>query len=453
MNLAETLPKLGITALTEMQEETLATAQQGDDLLLLSPTGSGKTLAFLLPLWQHLEAVAGEEVHSVPSVRVLILSPSRELALQTNRVWKSIDTPYPAVCTYGGHLMVDERRALVSQNPTLLIGTPGRVLDLIEKGYLPTADLTLLIIDEFDKSLELGFCAQMERLIELLPSLRRKWLISATDSEEIPRFLALGSGSGNPAIRIDYRSRELSLQERLKVYHVTSPTRDKLNSLLSLLSTLPEGALAMVFVNHREAVDRIYLYLKDAGVACESFHGGLEQTFRERALYRFRAGCSHVLICTDLAARGLDIPDVGAIIHYHLPPQEDGFTHRNGRTARWTATGAAYWLSSPDEALPEYLKLEDYEEWEVPAQPKAEPVAPLLVALYFGRGRKDKISRIDLVGFLCKKGGLSSRDIGLIELRDHHAYVAIPRKSLKQVLTRLRGEKIKGQRTIVEQAK
>lgn len=441
------LSKLGIESLTPMQQEAMQIASSGNDMVLLSPTGSGKTLAFLLPLWSWLQQCNTSEERS--PVRCLILSPSRELALQTASVWRSIGNEYPAVCCYGGHLMAEERHILDTRHPSVVIGTPGRVFDLIDKGYLDTSHITLLIIDEFDKSLELGFCEVMEDITNSLSGLRRKWLISATDSEEIPHFLSLGNGQEGELLRIDYREKDLP--ERLTVWHVTSPGRDKLGTLYALLSTLDNTPI-MIFVNHREAVDRISQYLKKQKVVCDAFHGGMDQNLRERALYRFRSGSSHLLIATDLAARGLDIPEVGAVIHYHLPLQLDAFTHRNGRTARWTSDGTAFWISSPDEKLPDYLAEREDPEYTLP-DVLHSPALPPCVAIYIGRGKKDKISRGDIVGFLCKKGGLKSDEIGLIELRDHHCYVAIPRNRVRHTLQQLRGEKIKGQRTLIEEAK
>lgn len=447
--------RLGIDSLTPMQEEVLQSIASYDDMVLLSPTGSGKTLAFLLPvlreLAEHKTASSGKPEEKTP-VRCLILSPSRELAIQTASVWRSLGSEFPAVCSYGGHLMVEERKVIDHQHPSLVIGTPGRVSDLIEKGYLDTSSISLLIIDEFDKSLELGFREVMEEIVLALPALRRKWLVSATDNEDIPRFISLGKGdSGKGLLRIDYRSKELA--ERLKIWHVSSPDRDKLDTLYALLSTL--GSLpVLVFVNHREAVDRIRQYLMKKGVECDAFHGGMDQNLRERAIYRFRSGSSYLLVATDLAARGLDISEVGAVVHYHLPVQEDAFTHRNGRTARWTSEGMAFWISSEEEKVPDYLLRDTYPEYEwSDLGNQAKPSVPEKVALYIGRGKKEKVSRGDIVGFLCKKGGLNAAEVGLIEIRDHHSYVAIPRRTMRHTLQMLRGEKIKGQRTLVEVAK
>lgn len=468
--LPQSLAGMGIQKLNAMQESMWASARQMQDILLLSPPGSGKTLAFLLPLLHDLQESPAAFSENSPAF--LILSPSRELALQIAAVWKSLIPPSKAVCCCGGHLMADERRVLREENPALVVGTPGRISDLMEKGYLETAHIRLLIIDEFDKMMELGFREVMQKIQDGLPAVERKWLVSATDSTDFPTFLR------PDALRLDFRPAETPVElpdaKRLKIYHVTSPIPDKLASLLALLATLAEkedGFPAMVFVNYREAVERVCGFLQKNRVACSPFHGGMEQNLRERSLYRFRSGSSHILVATDLAARGLDIPEVRSVIHYNLPLQQEQFVHRNGRSTRGDhPAGTAYWISSAQEKLPSYLSVSDYEEQTIPlvrgflpeGADDSEAVFPPALArriplpekatLYIGKGKKDKVSRADVLGFLCKKGGLKGSEIGLIEVRDHHSYAAVPRKKLREVLALLRQEKIKGQRTLVEEA-
>lgn len=186
-------------------------------------------------------------------------------------------------------------------------------------------------------------------------------------------------------------------------------------------------------------------------VYCETFHGGMEQDDRERALYKFRNGSCHIFISTDLAARGLDIPDIKNVVHYHLPVAEDGFIHRNGRTARWEADGSSYIILHSEEQLPSYIK-EEPEEYLLPAVfPK--PALPDFVTLYIGKGKKDKINKIDIVGFLSKKGNLSKEDIGRVDVKDHYAFAAVSRSKYKQVLKLVQNEKIKGVKALIELAK
>ncbi|HRL16738.1 MAG TPA: helicase-related protein, partial [Prevotella sp.] len=188
----------------------------------------------------------------------------------------------------------------------------------------------------------------------------------------------------------------------------------------------------------------------EQGFSTSFFHGGLEQKEREASLYRFSNGSANILVSTDLASRGLDIPDIDNIIHYHMPESEDGYIHRVGRTARWEAQGKAFFLLGPEEHIPEYVDAE-IEDYEMPAADQLPaPAKPKMATIYIGKGKKDKISKGDILGFLCKKGGLQSAEIGKIDVNDRYAYAAISRTKLRSVLNNVKGEKIKGVKTIVE---
>lgn len=429
------LKSLGIDTLNPMQQAAVSASRKGGDMVLLSPTGSGKTLAYLLPLLEQLRE--GQE-----GVQALVLSPSRELALQIGKVWKSMSTPWPAVSCYGGRPAMEEHRTLKEVHPALVVGTPGRINDHLTKGNIDASTIRLLVIDEFDKCLELGFQEEMGEVLSRLPMLERRYLMSATDSEEIPAFTGV-----EEVRRLNY----LTTQEtaaRLSLFVVNSPDKDKLNTLYRLLCSLG-GAQALVFCNYRESVERISSYLKEQKLPHEFYHGGLEQEKRERALYKFRNGSSNVLVSTDLASRGLDIPDVENIIHYHLPLNEEAFIHRNGRTARWDARGNSYLILHSEEQLPSYIK-EEVTPYPLPERP-GRPVPSRWVTLYIGKGKKDKLNRGDIAGFLYKKGGLGSDDLGMIDVLDHYAYVAVRRDKVKQLLMLVRNEKIKGMKTLIEE--
>ena len=321
------LHNLKIEELNPMQEASLEQATGRKDVILLSPTGSGKTLAYLLPLLLTLKP--GND-----NVQVLILVPSRELALQIDSVFKAMGTAWKTCCCYGGHPIAEEKKSISGNHPAIIIGTPGRITDHLSKGNFNPETIETLIIDEFDKSLEFGFHDEMAEIITQLPGLKKRMLLSATDAEEIPEFTGL-----NRTVRLNFLPDAADEQEsRLKLMKVFSPAKDKVDTLYNLLCTLGSSS-SIVFCNHRDAVDRVQKLLADKKLFAERFHGGMEQPDRERALYKFRNGSCHVLISTDLAARGLDIPEIEHIIHYHLPVNEEAFTHRNGRTARWDATG------------------------------------------------------------------------------------------------------------------
>lgn len=434
------LNKLGIS-LNEMQQEAFQSIAHGNkDVVVLSPTGSGKTLAYLLPLSQLVDAGDDEP-------QAIVVTPGRELALQSSTVLKDMGSGLRAMACYGGRAAMDEHRVLKQVRPQIIFGTPGRLNDHLSKGNFSPYHIKYLVIDEFDKCLEMGFQDEMSRLIHSLPGLRRHFLLSATEAEEIPRFVHMGRVE-----KIDYRMDEEQVPERVHIYKVESPVKDKLESLGRLLRSLGETS-TIVFLNYRDSVERTNNYLVEQGFSTSFFHGGLEQKEREASLYRFSNGSANILVSTDLASRGLDIPDIDNIIHYHIPESEDGYIHRVGRTARWEAQGRAFFLLGPEEHIPEYVDAA-VEDYEIPAvEELPAPAKPQMATLYIGKGKKDKISKGDILGFLCKKGGLNSSEIGKIDVNDRYAYAAIARPKLKSVLNNVKGEKIKGVKTIVEEVR
>lgn len=433
------LRKLKIESLNPMQEASLREATGEKDVILLSPTGSGKTLAYLLPLLLTLKP-------NEDNVQVLILVPSRELALQIDTVFKSMSTSWKTCCCYGGHPIAEEKKSILGNHPAIIIGTPGRITDHLSKGNFIPETIGMLIIDEFDKSLEFGFHDEMMEIITQLTGLKKRMLLSATDADEIPQFTGL-----NQTIKLNFLSEASEKEEpRLTLKKVLSPAKDKVDTLYKLLCTLGSSS-SIVFCNHRDAVDRVHKLLADKKLNAERFHGGMEQPDRERALYKFRNGSCHVLISTDLAARGLDIPEIEHIIHYHLPVNEEAFTHRNGRTARWDATGTSYLILNVEEKLPAYIP-EEMETVELPDNPPRPPKS-LWTTIYIGKGKKEKLSRMDIAGFLYKKGNLTREDVGAIDVKEHYAFVAVSRAKVNQLLNLIQGEKIKGMKTIIEEAK
>lgn len=440
MEIQPILQSLDIVQLTPMQEATLRAYSSSRNLVLLSPTGSGKTIAFLLPLVLSLQPQA-------EGVQAVVLVPSRELALQIEGVFQRMGTPFKAMSCYGGRPAMEEHRTMKGLRPSIIIGTPGRMNDHLRKQNLDARTVRTLVIDEFDKCLELGFQEEMAEVIGQLPALQKRMLLSATDAAEVPRFVGMESAGFQ---KLDFLDTDMQPVERLDLHRVLSPEKDKLETLYKLLCTLGEGS-TLVFVNYRESAERVAGYLLAKRFPCDTFHGGMEQQDRERALYKFRNGTCPVLIATDLAARGLDIPGINNVVHYHLPTSEEAFTHRNGRTARWQATGSSFLLLHAEEQLPAYIP-EDLPLFALPEQlPK--PVKPRWATLYIGKGKKDKINKVDIVGFLYKKGGLAREDVGQVDVKEHYAFVAVRRGKVKQLLTLIRGEKIKGLKTIIEEAK
>ena len=430
------LLNLGIENLNEMQEMASAAILNDANVLLLSPTGSGKTLAFLLPIFEMLQ----EEINTV---QCLILVPSRELGLQIEQVWKKMGTDYKVNVCYGGHSIETEIKNL-SNPPAVLIGTPGRIADHIDRGTFKTDSIVTLILDEFDKSLQLGFHEQMSFIISRLNKLNKRVLVSATSDIEIPRYTRVV----NPTV-LDFIPTEEE-NTNLAIQLVVSKDKDKINSLFNLLCSLKSES-AIVFCNHRDAAERISDTLNEKGIYATYYHGGMDQDERERALIQFRNGSVSYLVTTDLAARGLDIPEMKHVIHYHLPSKEDDFTHRNGRTARMLATGTAYIIAHESEKKMDYI---DYGMKVLNVEnSNSLPKPPEFQTIYISGGKKNKLNKIDIVGFFSQKGKLEKGDLGLIEVKDFISFAAVKSKKVKELLNAIRDEKMKGKKFKIEVAR
>jgi superfamily II DNA/RNA helicase len=427
------LDNLKINSLNQMQEAAISAAAKGNDLVLLAPTGSGKTLAFLLPVFKNLKPQKG--------VQCLILVPSRELALQIEQVFKQMGTGFKVNCCYGGHSVKIERNNL-EEAPAVLIGTPGRIAYHLRHQNFDESTIATLVLDEFDKALEFGFQEDMSFIIGSLLSLKQRILTSATAMDEIPDFTGL-----HHPIAINFL-KDQQIAPDLKLKQIKTTAEDKLTTLFNLICKIGSKTM-LIFCNHRETVDRISDLLIDKDLAHDIFHGGMEQDERERALIKFRNGSIKMLITTDLAARGLDIPEVEYIVHYQLPYTEDAFLHRNGRTARMNAKGTVYLILAEDEKYP-FLKTDL--ATETLKGPYLLPEDSLWQTLYISAGRKDKVNKIDLVGLLIKKGGLEKEEIGLIEVKDQASYVAIKRKLVPKVIKALTNEKVKNKKFKIEVA-
>ena len=436
MDTSKILMKLGINMLNQMQEDASAAILHSDkDIVILSPTGSGKTLAYLLPIVQRIDATSD-------SIQAVVIVPGRELAMQSASVLTSMGCGLRTISLYGGRPTMDEHRKIREVKPQVVFATPGRLNDHVDKGNVNLGSLGWIVMDEFDKCLEMGFRNEISRLFLKIPRFSRHILLSATDAEAIPDFVNMSR-----TIRIDYSTNGDQTLDRVRFYTVQSPDKDKLETLSLLLRSLGNDR-SIVFLNYRDSVERTSLYLRQQGFYISMFHGGLEQKDRESALYKFANGSANILVSTDLASRGLDIPDIENVIHYHLPLSEDGYIHRVGRTARWQAVGKSFFILSPDEVLLDYIEGKP-DQYFIPRQLHG-PSLPKMETIYIGKGKKDKISKGDIVGFLCKITGLDKSDIGRIDVRDRYAYAAVATDKVGQVLSRSKGEKIKGIRTVVE---
>lgn len=416
------LAKLGIEALNEMQEEAQLAIHAAKEVVLLSPTGTGKTLAFLLPLIAEMDVQCAE-------VQTLVIVPSRELAIQIEQVARDMGAGYKVNAFYGGRPFSKDRIDL-NRRPALLIATPGRLADHLRRGTFSTQQIKALVLDEFDKSLEIGFEEEMSEIIEALDSVEKKVLTSATQGVEIPDFV----GIEKPLI-VDHLGDGV---QQLRLKSIISPAKDKLETLVRALNHLGDQR-GIVFLNFKDSINRVSEYLEEQGISHGCFYGGMEQKDRERALIKFRNGTHQLLLATDLAARGIDVPEIAFIIHYHLPHRLEEFTHRNGRTARMHSDGTAFVLKWKNEHLPDFMPTLE----EEPLQD-----APLLKTsqwqtLFVSGGRKDKISKGDIAGLFFKQGQLSKEHIGLIELKHDCAFVAVKANKSKQLIQLVDNNRLK----------
>ncbi|TDS15090.1 superfamily II DNA/RNA helicase [Maribacter caenipelagi] len=422
-NQEQILSKLNIDALNPMQESALDAISTSNNTILLSPTGTGKTLAFLLPVLDFLD-------HDNPEVQVLILVPSRELAIQIEQVIRNMGTGFKVNAIYGGRPMSKDKIEL-KHTPAILIGTPGRILDHFMADRFTKDHIKTLVLDEFDKSLEVGFEEEMSQILAELPNLKKRILTSATEGVKIPKFV----GMENPK-RVNFLKKDTPSQ--LTISTVISEDKDKLKTLVQLLKYIGEEP-GIIFCNFKDSIDSVRDYLSQQRIQHECFSGGMEQKDRERALIKFRNGSSRILVATDLAARGIDIPELKFIIHYELPHRIEEFTHRNGRTARVNEAGTAYVLQWDKEPLPEFIK----KSKGINISKTNRLGDPLWETLFISGGRKDKISKGDIAGLFFKQGGLIKEQLGDIELKQDCAFVAVPKSKSNKLVNELNNSRLK----------
>ena len=416
------LSKLKINQLNPMQEEASLAIYSAKDVFILSPTGSGKTLAFLLPLISLLEKNENQ-------LQSLILVPTRELAIQIEQVIREMGAGYKANAFYGGRAFTKDRQDL-NHTPSILIGTPGRIADHIRRNTIDVSNLKSLVLDEFDKSLEIGFEDEMSEIIKATNANKKTVLTSATQADHLPSFIKI-----QEPIIVDYTNEKV---EDLQILTIQSPSKDKLETLFHTLCHLGNQP-GIIFCNYKDSIQRISDYLEDKGISHANFYGGLEQQDRERALIKFRNGTHQLLLATDLAARGIDIPEIKFIIHYHLPHSKEEFIHRNGRTARMHASGTAYLLKGMDEIFPDYIDQEHYQKIKEKAVPSPSP----WTTLFISGGRKDKISKGDIAGTFIKQGNIQNDELGVIELKQDCAFVSVAKDKADHIIQTLNNTRIK----------
>lgn len=405
-----------------MQLSAQKAIRSSEEVILLSPTGTGKTLAFLLPLIEKLD-------ENISEIQLMIIVPSRELAIQIEQVIREMGTGFKVNAVYGGRAGSKDRIE-IKHRPAILVGTPGRVSDHLQRNAFETKFIKTLVLDEFDKSLEIGFEVEMKAILDLLPKVKKKILTSATQGVQIPRFVHLTA-----PVLLDFLGEKIS---ELNVKIVISPAKDKLETLIGLIANLGNQN-GIIFCNFKDAIQRTSDYLTNSGISHGTFHGDMEQQDRERSLIKFRNGTHQILLATDLAARGIDVPELNFIIHYHLPNREEEFTHRNGRTARMNAKGTAFILHYEKERLPHFVgkpSIEKLSNCPLPAPSEWS-------TLFISGGRTNKISKGDIAGLFMKQGHLSKDQLGVIELKTDCAFVGVKTEQVEKLLSKVNQVKLK----------
>lgn len=430
--LAAARHKLGVTELTQMQRDVAEVT--APSLVLVAPTGSGKTLAFALAALQR----AG--LPGRGHVEICVVAPTRELVMQIARVMSALAPAMKVTPLYGGHSMLDECRSVEGGCPDVVVATPGRLIDHLQRRTLSLDRVATLVLDEYDKALELGFHTEMRRVVRAMQGVRFTVLTSATAPEALPDFLTLRQ----PVVTIDYSpAASASGHAPVAITRVESPVADKLDTLAQLLSVLPHER-TLVFVNHRESVARVTDFLVKKRFPAGAYHGAMTQQEREMAIDLFTNGTLPIMVATDLAARGLDIAGVESVVHYHLPSQPEVWTHRNGRTARMGAGGSVYAITAPGEecACPDA----SVTVMTLQAAHTVEPWRRTVLSLYFHAGRREKLSKGDVLGALVNEAHLTPGQVGAISVHDHHIIAAVDAQMAATAVAVFRQGRIKGRR-------
>jgi len=425
MSLQSHLKKLNIDQLNAMQEEASLAITNASNTVLLSPTGSGKTLAFLLPILSFLKTV-------INSIQVLILVPTRELAIQIEQIIRRLGTGNKINAVYGGRPFLKDISEL-QHPPSILIGTPGRIADHLNRQTFTVKAIKTLILDEFDKSLEIGFENEMKTIVSLLPHIEKRILTSATHDIEIPSFLGV-----KDELVINYLN---LIPTKLKIRRVISPLKNKLQTLLGLLCHIGNKS-GIIFCNYKDSINYVSDFLQKNNINHGCFHGGLDQIDRERSLMKFRNRTHHIIVATDLASRGIDVSSLDFIIHYQWPLKLNEFTHRNGRTARMNSEGTAYIIQWEKEKLPEFINVPNI----LKLVKGPLPTSNLWKTLFISGGRKDKISKGDIVGLFIKKGSLEKNELGIIELKNDCAFVAVKASLASDLIKKISPIKLKNKK-------
>jgi len=429
------LKKLSYFTMTPVQEVSIGPILEGNDVLAQAKTGSGKTAAFGIGLLQNLNVQRFR-------IQALVLCPTRELAEQVSEELRKIarfEHNIKIIKITGGLPLYKQEHSL-SHQAHIVVGTPGRVLKLLERGSLSLREVRTLVLDEADRMLDMGFIDQIRDIISFAPVKRQTLCFSATFPDDVKKLSR--SIQRNPLeLAVDKEHDSSVIAQHF--YHAAN--REKGKALLALLSQFrPENVI--VFCNTKEVCRKVNRELSEGGLHSLTLNGDLEQKERTEVLIRFANGSSNVLVATDVAARGLDIKSLGAVINYDVPFDRETYIHRIGRTGRAGEEGLALSLVVPGEEF----RLDDmnpvFEETpEIGESEKAFPDPPM-ITLSINGGRKNKISAGDVLGALTCEGGLSGDEVGKIDRQDYLTFVAVKRAVAAKALDLLERGQVKGRR-------
>ncbi|MFM4862871.1 ATP-dependent RNA helicase DbpA [Aeromonas media] len=436
--LQENLTSLGYLQMTPIQAQSLPLVLEGKDLIAKAKTGSGKTAAFALGLLSRLN------INRV-DVQALVLCPTRELADQVAQEIRRLARALPNVklVTLCGGTPTAPQSATLGFGAHIAVGTPGRILKHLEQGTLELSSLETLVLDEADRMLDMGFGEDINRVISYAPERRQTLLFSATYPEGIAQ---MSRGVQRNPVEVSVESLHEGSAIEQKLYEV--PAGQRLDALTWLLSHYQPGS-CVVFCNTKRACNDVADHLAAKGFSALALNGDLEQRERDQVLVRFANGSATILVATDVAARGLDIKELGAVINYELTYDPEVHVHRIGRTGRAGQQGLALSLYQPSEAQRVNL-IEEYQQAPMPLGNldsigrEIKPIAPQMVTLSIDAGRKTKVRAGDILGALTGEGGIAGADVGKIQISEQYSYVAVKRQVASAALKRLQEGKIKG---------
>jgi len=434
------LESLGYTRMTPIQEKSLPVILAGKDLIAQAKTGSGKTLAFGLGLLSSLDV---REFR----VQSLVLCPTRELADQVAKELRRLARAQHnvKVLLLCGGVAIGPQLGSLEHGAHIVVGTPGRILDHLRKTSLKLDSLKQLVLDEADRMLDMGFAEDLKTILAACPSQRQTLLFSATYPDEIEKISA-GYQQQPVRIQVDAEHGERQLAQR---FFELPADGSRISACIDLLAIhKPESAI--IFCNTKQACEQLYQGLRQAQIAALVLHGDLEQRERDQVLVRFANQNCRLLIATDVAARGLDVKRLDAVISYDLTRDPEVHVHRVGRTGRAGETGLALALVAPEE-MPRFNRLEDYlakrlSLESLPQTHEKYDLVPEMVTLELDGGKKHKLRPGDILGALTKDAGLSAQDIGKIDVFDFCTYVAVRRSLGKKALQHFQQGKIKGRK-------